>query len=197
MIDTQQWKERLYENSALRDDLADEPATIALEWAVKQIDTLQADVSDESAFEDIYGTLERILRGINRVVSHVRDYSDEQLHDRVGKVAEWAREINLPVNDAAIAEWVAQAEQKDEMGRVRDLTEALATTVTAEALAQASAELAAPEAEVDEDIPMLPEESTVPDTTSVPAEVVNEGDENATYETPETDTADDAEDCDD
>ena len=193
MIDTQRWKERLYENSALRDDLGDEPAAVALEWAVKQIDTLQTNVTDENAFEDVYGTLERILRGVNRVVSHVRDYSNEQLRDRVAKVAEWAREIDLPVNDTAIDEWVVNAGQKDEVGRVRDLTQALAATVTAEAVANAATELAEPEAEVGENIPVLPEESAVPDTI-VSAEVVNAGDQSATYDT--TETADDVEDCD-
>jgi hypothetical protein len=192
MVDTQRWKERLYENSALRDDLGDEPAAVALEWGVKQIDTLQARITDEQAFEDAYATLERILRGVNRIVSHVGDYTSDQLRDRVTKVVEWAHTIALPVDLDAIDEWLAEAGNIDEVGRVHDLTQALAPTVSAQALENAAEEMADPEAEVSEDVPILPEESAVPEARNIPAEVVSEGDDGASQEPQETDIADDA-----
>lgn len=126
MTDLQHMTERLYENSSLRDDLDDDQAAIALKWAENRLPSLAETYPDEAALEEAFGTLERILRGMNRLIKRGGDYSGEQLRARVGKVVEWAQGINLPVDAAAIDAYVIRLSELDNMGRVQALTQALA-----------------------------------------------------------------------
>lgn len=151
MTDIQGAVQQLYENSSLREDLNDEQAKVVLAWAEKQIPALAEKFPDQAAFDEAFGTLQRIIRGFNRLIGHGADYSSMQFRDRTAKVVEWARSIQLPVDDAAIDTFVSEVASMDAVGQVAALSQALAPTTT-----EAEAETPVPdEPTVPEDAPTL------------------------------------------
>ncbi len=66
-------KERLYESSALRDDLNDAEATVLLAWGEKQVDRLAEEFPEE--FEKKARFMRQLLKGINRFVGQ-REFNE-------------------------------------------------------------------------------------------------------------------------
>lgn len=177
MIDLQRMTERLYGNSSLRDDLDDDQAAIALRWAENRLPHLVESYPDETALEEAFGTLERILRGINRLTRRADDYSAEQLRDRVGKVVEWAQEIDLPVDSDAIDAYVERLPELDNTGRVDALTQALAPDAPEESAIAVEVD-AAPLIDTESAVPQPPDEAeSAPDD--------RDGDDSRSHNDPE------------
>ncbi|QPC83255.1 hypothetical protein G4Y79_02440 [Phototrophicus methaneseepsis] len=145
----QQEIERLYESTAVRDDLNDSEAQVLLQWGADYLRQSAADTSDE-AFEERSKYMRQLMKDINRFVGQ-REFMDSMREfEQLGKVMKWLPHTGLgEVNQAQAA--VNLPEDKGDMRANLDAILEMITPGKTPATSQAAAQSAAPVQEAPSD----------------------------------------------
>ncbi len=80
--------EQLYEGEGLTDYLTDDDARTLLEWGEQELNNLTGLNIEESALEDTFHLLRRIIRSINRTVGQKTELSDQRMVRRLLRIVE-------------------------------------------------------------------------------------------------------------
>jgi len=101
-IDLTGFTGRLYEDTALSDELPDQAAVVLLKWGEQQLQRLAEKHTDAAAFEVDFERLRDLLKGINRFFRRRQELEAERLADYLQRrVIEPAQALGWPVNPAA------------------------------------------------------------------------------------------------
>ncbi|MAU09950.1 MAG: hypothetical protein CL607_09035 [Anaerolineaceae bacterium] len=87
--------QRLYESSALRDDLNDSEAKRLLEWGEQQLRARAPQVDNDDDFDQQSRYMRQLMKGINRFVGQ-REFMDSPREDeQLGKVTKWLPHVGM------------------------------------------------------------------------------------------------------
>lgn len=97
--------QRLYESSALRDDLNDSEAKRLLEWGEQQLRARAPQVDSDDDFDQQSRYMRQLMKGINRFVGQ-REFMDSPREDeQLSNVTKWLPHVGMDhVNQAQIAQ---------------------------------------------------------------------------------------------
>ncbi len=93
---------RIYDDSALTEDLQDEDANVLLKWSEKAVGALARRDMDDETFDGQFKTLRRLIKRVNTFVGEFANMDEPERAERVAKIAESAREIGFNVTDAQL-----------------------------------------------------------------------------------------------
>ncbi|HVU14046.1 MAG TPA: hypothetical protein VHD90_22360 [Phototrophicaceae bacterium] len=127
--------QRIYETSAVRDELTDEEAEHLLNWAEGEIRRLDAAHADDSAFARQIDTLMDLLRSMNRFAGKQGQLSAQSASDTSGGMAALANSLGHTTS----ADQIAASATGDPTSTINRLTLLLGGTPSDEPISAESA----------------------------------------------------------
>lgn len=118
-------RERLYESTALRDELNDDEATILLEWGEKHVVRLAQASADGAALEQQARFLRQLLKNINRFVGQRQYNNREEQLVYLEKVVQWLGKLGFKEHSGPDLIDKMPADSKDMAATLRALLDAI------------------------------------------------------------------------
>ncbi|MCU0497268.1 MAG: hypothetical protein MUF87_07960 [Anaerolineae bacterium] len=97
MIDLETATTRLYEDPSITEDLIDEEAQLLLGWAAARLPDLIAHAPDELTFDESFGALRQIVKGVNRLIGQQESIDTSLVFPRL---IESTTRLALPFGEA-------------------------------------------------------------------------------------------------
>lgn len=123
--------QQLYDDSSTRDELTDEEAEVLLKWGEGRIADMGAQNMDDSAFDEAYTHLRRVVMNINRYTGQRAWKSPQELQTTLDELFTEAKALGVEIQPAALTTVSAQAVD-DNIAFIEQLT-ALVTPAQANA----------------------------------------------------------------
>lgn len=123
-IDLAGFTGRLYEDTALSDELPDQAAVVLLQWGEQQLRRLAEQQPDAAAFAVDFAHLRDLLKGINRFLRRRQELEAERLADYLQRrIIEPAQALGWSIEPATAKAYLERQSALDAEATVRALIE--------------------------------------------------------------------------
>lgn len=113
--------QQLYDDSSTRDELTDDEAAVLLKWGESRLTEMGRQNMDDSAFDEAFTHLRRVVMNINRYTGQRSWKSPQELQTTLDELFNEAKALGVEVQAAALTTASAQAAD-DNIALIEQLT---------------------------------------------------------------------------